>query len=466
MTRAALLSLLSVPASLPAAAVPDLEQLAQAFPYCQTAHLLLAKAAHDQGSMLAGQRLRRAATYAADRQLLRELLERPAAPLSKPGGEEPESEGPGQVASSPSSGFTVGENTFEEEPKADLNDSAPLAEVELGAADAPELPLPSSQAAEQVATNPAQFPPAADSVGAVSASPDVAGSLSAVPVPADAAQPPLNEWQAPAASAAIEVEQASAAPAPVEDMLMESAVVEGIAAETALAAPAPGSTNALLPIRPSAEAGTARFEFGLSPALETAFTAYQLPDLPAAEPAPAALPTSAVSGPAAFTGSVEFAYALQGGSRLGYALLPADPPATGPAGSSPQTPGTTLPAATEFFPPDALLLEHLAKQSVLVPVVAAPSSLDLIDSFLRRAPQRRRGIVTLLTVPEQADLSMRSTQAESDLASESLARILAGQGKLERAISVYERLMVRQPEKSAYFAVQIELLRHPPTPSS
>ena len=464
MTRAALLSLLSVPASLPAAAVPDLEQLAQAFPYCQTAHLLLAKAAHDQGSMLAGQRLRRAATYAADRQLLRELLERPAVPLSKLGGEEPESEGSGQVALSPSNGFTVGENTSEEEPKADLNDSAPLAEVELGVVDAPELLLSPSQAAEQAAANPAQFPPAADSAEAVSASLDVAGSLSAIP--ADAAQPPLNERQAPAASAAIEVEQASTAPAPVEDMPMESAVVEGTAAETALAAPAPGSASAPLPIRPSAEAGTARFEFGLSPALEMAFTAYQLPDLPAAEPAPAALPASAVSGPAAFTGSAELAYALQGGSRLGYALLLADSPATGPAGSSPQTPGTTLPAATEFFPPDALLLEHLAKQPVLVPVVAAPSSLDLIDSFLRRAPQRRRGIVTLLTVPEQADLSMRSTHAESGLASESLARILAGQGKLERAISVYERLMVRQPEKSAYFAVQIELLRHPPTPSS
>ncbi|MEJ7664728.1 MAG: hypothetical protein WKG07_37055 [Hymenobacter sp.] len=37
----------------------------------QTAHLLLAKAAHDHGSMLAGQRLRRAATRAADRARLR-----------------------------------------------------------------------------------------------------------------------------------------------------------------------------------------------------------------------------------------------------------------------------------------------------------------------------------------------------------------------------------------------------------
>ena len=67
MTRATLLHVLDRPTALGAAEVRELEQLAQAFPYCQTAHLLLAKAAHDQGTMLAGQRLRRAATYAADR---------------------------------------------------------------------------------------------------------------------------------------------------------------------------------------------------------------------------------------------------------------------------------------------------------------------------------------------------------------------------------------------------------------
>ena len=59
MTRATLLHVLDHPTALGPAEVRELEQLAQAFPYCQTAHLLLAKAAHDQGTMLAGQRLRR-----------------------------------------------------------------------------------------------------------------------------------------------------------------------------------------------------------------------------------------------------------------------------------------------------------------------------------------------------------------------------------------------------------------------
>ena len=75
MTRSSLLYVLEHATALGPAEERELEQLAQAFPYCQTAHLLLAKIAHDRGTMLAGQRLRRAATYAADRALLRRLIE-------------------------------------------------------------------------------------------------------------------------------------------------------------------------------------------------------------------------------------------------------------------------------------------------------------------------------------------------------------------------------------------------------
>ena len=59
----------------------------------------------------------------------------------------------------------------------------------------------------------------------------------------------------------------------------------------------------------------------------------------------------------------------------------------------------------------------------------------------------------------QADLSLLSTRVEPDLISENLAAILARQGKNERAIAVYERLMAKYPEKVAYFATQIESLR-------
>src|SRR5690606_22176988 len=54
--------------------VEELEKLIVNFPYCQTAHLLIAKAAYDKGSMLSNQKLKKAAIYAANRQLLKKLI--------------------------------------------------------------------------------------------------------------------------------------------------------------------------------------------------------------------------------------------------------------------------------------------------------------------------------------------------------------------------------------------------------
>lgn len=491
MTRAALLHLLAAPESLPATAVQDLEQLAQAFPYCQTAHVLLAKAAHDQGSMLAGQRLRRAATYATDRQLLRQLLERPAQFPTPPAPANPSSASEAVAPEMAHDAITVTATAPEpllmpaltasalaveapmaiNEPPASTTEAASLVEVEGIALEAAVTALAeplSGDVAEPVA--PTSLPE------------EAVVALPTRSVTTENELPPISPEE-PVRSVQLVEKPLSGMPTTQGVELQEAAVEDVTAKNSAVAAVAAAvdylitdattePDPAPLLIRPPAEAGAARFEFGLtpSPALESGFSAYQLPEAGPEEPlagAPASQ-AAAQSGVAAFAGDANLAYALSGGSRLGYAMqlvfaLPENslPP---PALPTVETPGSPLPPAGEFFAPDALLLEHLARQPP--PAPAVPSSLELIDSFLRRAPQRRRGIVTLLTVPEQADLSLRSTRAEPDLASESLARILAGQGKTERAIAVYERLMVRQPEKSAYFAVQIDLLRNPRIPSS
>lgn len=449
MTRAALLQLFDSPETLPTA-VQDLEQLAQAFPYCQTAHLLLAKAAHDQGSMLAGQRLRRAATYAADRHLLRLLLE---SPVRQPVAEEaptlllPEETQPTEL---------VQESKQDEA----VVPSIPIIveeAVPVIAEPQPE-PLPISKgAAPDSVSEESQVPTVDEPAPSASAEVSLAEPISATTVDTteSAAEPAvaLHDEITAEVSPEITSEAEPVEPAPAEvEVVQEETAPQ---AETELDAE---PEAAPLPIRPSVEAGTARFEFGLNTNLEAGFTAYQLPELLADEPAVIPIRVAPATA-SAFLGSADLTYALGGGSRCGYAIQ-----ATATEQPAVETPGEVLPPVGEFFEPDALLLEHLASQPL--PPPPAPSSFELIDSFLRRAPQRRRGIVTLLTVPEQADLSIRSTQAESGLASESLARILAGQGKIDRAITVYERLMVRQPEKSAYFAVQIELLRNPPTPSS
>ncbi|MGI4742486.1 MAG: hypothetical protein ACRYG7_45595 [Janthinobacterium lividum] len=347
MTRATLLQLLAQPATLTGAEVRALEELAETFPYCQTAHLLLAKAAHDQGSMLAGQRLRRAATYAADRTLLRQLIELPvpAVPLAA-------------VASTP---------------VAAPDDTSTF------------IPVVSSEGNDTQITE------------------------LLIDTPEQVLEPLVFEEVAPLA-------------------------------EEELPAQAP-------PVRPPVEAVVASTEFGLADSSPAEIIAYQLPTL--AEPTAEALaPAATTPALPPFEGLVDVGYGFGEGSRLGYCLLPL-------AGT--EILATRLPTSDEFFAPDALVLAHLAAQQ---PALSKARPLDLIDSFLRRAPavQRRRTPPT----PDdeaQADLSVRSTRAEPDLASESLAKILGRQGKHERAIAIYERLMVKHPEKIAYFAAQIDSLR-------
>ncbi len=64
------------------------------------------------------------------------------------------------------------------------------------------------------------------------------------------------------------------------------------------------------------------------------------------------------------------------------------------------------------------------------------------------------------TKEEQVTAIIENSVAEKEgLVSETLANILARQGKYERAIKMYEQLILKNPEKSAYFAAQIQKLK-------
>jgi hypothetical protein len=398
MTRATLLQLLAHPTALTGADVRALEQLAEAFPYCQSAHLLLAKAAHDQGSMLAGQRLRRAATYAADRSRLRQLIEL-AMPVET---EETAAPATTQVESLASTALPaaplLAENPVDNE----------LAEWPSFVTEEPvNLPEDKGTAAQPL-------PIIEQPIISLEDKPDQL----------------IGPPEIPTISDDFAVAEEEATPEPDEEELPAQAP----------------------PIRPPLEAAVAHFEFGLAPEEPAEIIAYRLPELEE----PLALPTE-LEAPAtphlpAFSGLAGVSYAPEEGSRLGFCLVTAD--------LADALPATSLPPAGEFFAPDAGVLAHLAAHQ---PAAPKAKSLDLINSFLQRAPApSRRRVAPLPSAPEpdaQADLSVRSTRAEPDLASESLAKILARQGKTERAIAVYERLMVKQPEKMAYFAAQIESLR-------
>ncbi|GAB4494469.1 MAG: hypothetical protein OHK0019_20900 [Saprospiraceae bacterium] len=57
------------------------------------------------------------------------------------------------------------------------------------------------------------------------------------------------------------------------------------------------------------------------------------------------------------------------------------------------------------------------------------------------------------------ELAERSVSENKDVISETLARLLAKQGYRDKAIDMYERLRLTFPEKSAYFAAEIEKLK-------
>ena len=83
---------------------------------------------------------------------------------------------------------------------------------------------------------------------------------------------------------------------------------------------------------------------------------------------------------------------------------------------------------------------------------------EIIQKFIEEQPS----IGTLKNEIDQSqdeinkDLSARSTSFGDDLVSENLAVILLKQGKRDRAIDIYKKLIWKLPQKKAYFAARIE----------
>jgi len=108
--------------------------------------------------------------------------------------------------------------------------------------------------------------------------------------------------------------------------------------------------------------------------------------------------------------------------------------------------------------------------SILPQEKLAPLPTTVFDSWnsLREQDQRRqlvrlrqravRGSST--PTPQKArQVAKKSLQEQPDLASETLADLLARQGQYAKAIKIYQRLSLLNPEKSVYFAATIENLK-------
>jgi hypothetical protein len=88
-----------------------------------------------------------------------------------------------------------------------------------------------------------------------------------------------------------------------------------------------------------------------------------------------------------------------------------------------------------------------------------PKSLtndDLIEQFIKTSPRLKPPKV----IPaDQEDISLGSLVEPEDLVTEPLAKIYLSQGLADKAISFYEKLSLKYPEKSSYFAGQIQEIK-------
>ena len=84
---------------------------------------------------------------------------------------------------------------------------------------------------------------------------------------------------------------------------------------------------------------------------------------------------------------------------------------------------------------------------------------SIIDSFLTKDPGLIRTTKSQLeAMGKQEDLSSGSVRLEKGIVTESYAKILTMQGRKDKAVEVYEKLILKFPEKKAYFASKIQEL--------
>jgi hypothetical protein len=85
--------------------------------------------------------------------------------------------------------------------------------------------------------------------------------------------------------------------------------------------------------------------------------------------------------------------------------------------------------------------------------------MAIIDSFIENEARMgpiRANLNDMANIEPEDLAKKRNMNFSEGIVSEGMAKIMARQGKIERAIEIYEQLMLKKPEKKAYFAEKIK----------
>jgi hypothetical protein len=484
MNKAAFLEVIKHVSAISEQEVAELEKLALSFPYCQTAHLLLAKAAYDHGSMLSNQRLRRAAACAANRQLLKKLIYTSAA----------------EVAISP---ITASQEPDPVSAEAFITTAPTVTESEIIPESSPAIEsdsiIPAEALKENVAENKSPEPEvtqeekeeinniADDTESATLAdtkNPDLIvsevseNSTEDLVDPKDIVYPPAENFAASYFTEDQENQDSlffienlqPAAPYrdPVTDFI-SNLVGYGETVDPQEFEELTHKAEVNHPHIPEVSAAESFTEVTANSAnhYNEELSQEELTDNLIQLEADQTIadfdeylfrPEKEIETgvPAGIPFKEEIIYKIFSENELGYWLD------SSRLGETLQLKDELTPAQPYYFQPE-LILEYSRQhdlETYLPPTEKASNrQVEIIDQFLKQNPKLKAMAHVKIKSEPMEDLSSRSTKIKKSVASETLANIMVKQGKIKKAIKIYEHLILKIPEKKAYFASQIEKLQ-------
>ena len=117
-------------------------------------------------------------------------------------------------------------------------------------------------------------------------------------------------------------------------------------------------------------------------------------------------------------------------------------------------------AGTALYGSDRLLLQWVVDsldQNAEPDLQPEPGQTkDLIEKFIEEEPSISKPVGEY---KERIEQVTKSSEDNDAITSETLAQIHLNQGNKKRAIEIYNQLILNNPEKSSYFAAQIEKIQ-------